>query len=457
VLSKNGVAAFKGADVNVDSVASALRAGTLVRGSVEPSGDQIRVNIRILDGSSGAELDHASFVKPTTGILAVRDELADEVARLLRQRLGPEVRLREERAAATNAEAWSNVQRAAKAAREARELAKADSAGAGARRFALADSLLARAEALDPKWPTPIIDRGTLALRQAEVTKDDLEKSKLIARGLGHAQRALALDPRNAEAFELRGTLRFRKRLLGLAPDPTESAELLRTAEEDLRQATTIDPSLASAWNVLSSLLYQKFNRVESNLAARRAYEEDAYLAAAPDIIWRLYATSYDLEQFVDASQWCDVGGKRYPADPRYVSCRLWLMTTNVRPPDVAEAWRLLGELQKLSPKSTWEMKRRETEMLIAVPIARAGLRDSARRVIVRARATPELDPRSDLVGFEVIVRTLIGDKDEALRILKVYLTSHPEHRAGYARAHTWWYRPLQDDPRFRAMVGTGG
>jgi tetratricopeptide (TPR) repeat protein len=258
--------------------------------------------------------------------------------------------------------------------------------------------------------------------------------------------------------LELRGTLRLRKRLLGLAPDPTEAAELLRTAEEDLRQATTIDPSRASAWSTLSVLLYEKFNRVEANLAARRAYEEDAYLAAAPDIIWRLYATSYDLEQFVDASQWCDLGGKRYPADARYVSCRLWLFTPlNFRPPDVAEAWRLLGELQKLTPKNAWETKRREAEMLIAVPIARAGLRDSARRVIERARAGPELDPRGELIAQEVLVRTLIGDKDEAIRLLKTFLTTHPEHRAGYSRAHTWWYRSLQDDPRFKSIVGTGG
>jgi hypothetical protein len=102
-------------------------------------------------------------------------------------------------------------------------------------------------------------------------------------------------------------------------------------------------------------------------------------------------------------------------------------------------------------------MKRRETEMVIAVPIARAGLRDSARRVIERAHAGSELDPRGDLTAYEVLAHTLIGDKDAALRLLKTFLTSHPEHRAGYSRAHTWWYRSLQDDPRFKAIVGTGG
>jgi TolB-like protein/tRNA A-37 threonylcarbamoyl transferase component Bud32/tetratricopeptide (TPR) repeat protein len=459
VISPNGVAPFRGVDISRDSVARVLRAGTIVEGSIDEAGaERLRVEVRLIDGNSGAELgSRASFERSRTDLLGIRDTLTSKVAMLVRQRVGEEVRLRQQRAGTRNAEAWSLVQRAAKVAREGESLAKADSAAAGAARFALADSLLSRAEALDTRWPTTVIARATLAFRQIRHIKDDLKKSELIDTGLGHAERALSLDPRNAEALEIRGTLRFYKRQLGLAPDPTESADLLRSAEEDLREATTIDPSRATAWNTLSLLFYKKFNRVEANLAARRAYEEDSYLEAAPEIIWRLYATSYDMEQFVDASQWCDEGEKRYPADPRFVSCRLWLMTSNLRPPDVREAWRLFGELQKRTPKSAWEMKRRETQMLIAVPIARAGMLDSARRVIERSRAAPELDPRGDLIGAEVLMRTLIGDKDEALRLLKVYLTSHPEHRAGYTRANTWWYRSLQDDPRFKAMIGADG
>jgi eukaryotic-like serine/threonine-protein kinase len=456
VISKHGVAPFKHGDVSIDSIARFLRAGTLVRGTVEEAGDRVRVTVRLVDGNSGVDFDRAKVEKPKTNALGARNELADEVASLLRERLGLEVHLREERSGTRNAEAWSLVQRATKAGKEGEELLKADSAGAGAQRFAGADSLLARAEVLDPKWAVPPITRGALAIRQVQNIKDDLRKGQLIADGLQHAQRAIAIDPRNAEALEVRGTLRYLKRYLGLAPDPAEAADLLRTAEEDLRQATSIDESRAAAWNTLSALLYQKFNRVESNLAARRAYEADAYLAAAPDIIWRLYATSYDLEQFVDAAQWCDVGHRRYPADPRFVSCRVWLQTSNVRPPDVADAWRQLGDLEKLTPKSAWEMRRRQMQMVIAVPIARAGMLDSARRVIERSRAGPELDPRGDLTGMEVVIRALIGDKDEALNLLKMYLTAHPEHRVGYTRHRTWWYRSLQDDPRFKAIVGSG-
>ena len=94
--------------------------------------------------------------------------------------------------------------------------------------------------------------------------------------------------------------------------------------------------------------------------------------------------------------------------------------------------------------------------MMAAVPIAHAGLVDSARRVMERARAGRDVDPRGELLGAEAVSRVLIGDRDEAIRLMQVYLTSHPEHREGFVKANTWWWRPLQDDPRFRELVGTG-
>ena len=60
------------------------------------------------------------------------------------------------------------------------------------------------------------------------------------------------------------------------------------------------------------------------------------------------------------------------------------------------------------------------------------------------------------MIGAEAVSRVLIGDRDEAIRLMQVYLTSHPEHREGFVKANTWWWRPLQDDPRFQELVGSG-
>jgi serine/threonine-protein kinase len=457
VVSTNGVARFR-QDPNVDTVAAALGAGTIVRGAIENVGDRVRVSFRLIDGNSGTEFPGArgSVEQPLTNGLTMRDELAEKVARQLRERIGPEVRLREVKSSATSHEAWSLVQRAARAAREAESLARADSAQLSNARFALADSLLARAATLDPRWPKPEVARGTLALRRAMLTADELRKPRLIDTALAFARAAVERDQRNAEALELRGTVSFHKRRAGFISHPSEGTQLIAAAEQDLTEATKLDPSRASAWNTLSALLYFKYDRLGSNNAAQRAYEADAYLEATPDIIWRLYATSYDLEYFPKASEWCLTGARRFPADPRFVSCQLWVLASTVQSPDVREAWRLLGELEKRLPRNVWERERRNMQMVVALAIAKAGLRDSAERVIDRSRTTRSLDPRGELIGQEAIVRALMGDKEGAIRLVTEYLTAHPEHRAGFTRANTWWWRSLQDDPRFRQLVATG-
>src|SRR6266487_4251221 len=76
VVSANGVAPFRGKEdsLSPDSIARALRASTLVDGSVEPVGDRVRVNVRLVDGTSGADVgERASFTLPGNQLLRVRD------------------------------------------------------------------------------------------------------------------------------------------------------------------------------------------------------------------------------------------------------------------------------------------------------------------------------------------------------------------------------------------------
>ncbi len=88
--------------------------------------------------------------------------------------------------------------------------------------------------------------------------------------------------------------------------------------------------------------------------------------------------------------------------------------------------------------------------------LARAGLRDSADAVARRARADAAIDPTRDLALLESYVRILLGDRDEALRLLSTYIATNPQFRASLARDQSWWFQELREDPRFKALVGTG-
>jgi tetratricopeptide (TPR) repeat protein len=233
---------------------------------------------------------------------------------------------------------------------------------------------------------------------------------------------------------------------------------LLRAAETDLRAAIKINPTQAGALYVLSQIQYQKgAGAIEAYNLAQRAYEADAYLTAAPQILWGLYATSYDLGQFPNAKTWCDEAKRRFPQQVVAARCQLWIMTTKAVRADPAEAWARAADYEKAVPPQEREYYRREGQIVVAAVLARAGLPDSARRVLVRARADRTIDPRGELMGYEAFVRTLLGDKKEAVDLLQKYLTDHPEHRRGFAKINAWWWRDLQSDPRFQTLVAAGG
>jgi hypothetical protein len=123
---------------------------------------------------------------------------------------------------------------------------------------------------------------------------------------------------------------------------------------------------------------------------------------------------------------------------------------------DPAEAWRRAAEYEQVVPPQQREYYRREGQIVVAAVLGRAGLPDSARRVLVRARADQTIDPRGELMGYEAVVRTMLGDKKEAVDLLQRYLTDHPDHRRGFAKVNAWWWRDLQNDPRFKTLVATG-
>jgi serine/threonine protein kinase len=456
VVSKNGAAMFRNSDAAPDSIAKALKAGTLVRGSVEELGDKLRVTVRLIDGNSGADIKRESFEQPKGNVLAARDSLAAKVADVLRSHVGEEVRLREERLGTSNVQAWTLLQRALKQKNDGEEQAANADTASSQRSLALADSLLAQAERLDPKWVDPIAARSAVAVAQARTAGGALGAKPRIEQGLAHANRALALDPRNADALESRGNLRYTKWALGLAANSREAAALLNDAEKDLKAAVAIEPAKAAAWAQLSQIYNQQDDFTQAKLAALTALEKDAYLTGTDKILWRLYATSYDLEQFPDAVKFCEQGGQRFPKSRDFVRCRLWLLTTGAVKPDIPGAWADYTRLQSLSQPQRWKYDQHEAKMLIAAGLARVGLPDSARHVLLSARADKSDDPGGELLSIEAFIRTLFNnpsDTDEAFRLLQRYLSEHPEHKAGMAESQSWWWRRLKQDPRFAELV----
>lgn len=450
VVSVNGVAPFRGASLPADSIGRIVDAGTVVDGSVERTGDRIRVNVRVLD-ASGSEFERVSFEHAAADVRAIRSSVVEESSRMLRAWLGEAIQLRNRRAEAENPAAWALVQRAEKTRRDGESFLRHDDLEGMDREFDRADVLLAQAELLDPEWDTPILLRGHIAHRRARLAHEPVERRRWIAVGLEHTRRALALTPESPRALELRGLLRYWAYLQDDTPDPEERRRLLLDAREDLEAAVRIDPSLADAHSALSHLYYQFDDVVGVVLSARRAYEEDAYLDAANSVLWRLVTGLYDLQQFTESRRWCAEGERRFPDDHRFAECRLLLMTTPEEEPDVERAWSLARRLASVSPEPRRAHETLKAELLAAGVIARAGNADSARAVLDRAggRLDHTVDPSYELLLLEAYMRVLAGDADAALERLRQYTAVNP----AYSFDHNWWWDRLRPDPRFGALT----
>ncbi|UCF21311.1 MAG: hypothetical protein JSU87_08005, partial [Gemmatimonadota bacterium] len=184
VISRNGVAPFRGTEISRDSIAQALEVGSLIYGTVEPDGDDIRVTYRLWDGNAGADFERGSVKEPAGDLIAIKDKAAEDVARILRVRLGEEIRVRERRAATSSTDAWALVQRAERTRKDAEELLVDDRVDAAFDAFQRADSLLAVAENVDRQWIEPTVLRGWIAYRRARLAADEQELERWIDVGL---------------------------------------------------------------------------------------------------------------------------------------------------------------------------------------------------------------------------------------------------------------------------------
>jgi hypothetical protein len=352
-------------------------------------------------------------------------------------------------------EAWERVQQAAvmeDRADEALELGDVDTAS---RRLVLADSVLAQAEARDPLWVEPVARRGWLAYRQSRLGGfDRAEYDEWIGVGLGHADRALALDADDPSSLELKGTLLYWRFLLNLIPDEGEADEAFHQAEGLLREAGT-----ASAQASLSHLLANGGDAQLAYAAARDSYEADPFLENADLTLWRMAQIQWDLADDRQSRRWCDEGSRRFPDFYRFEQCQLMLHALPGVEPDVPAAWEHMHEFVELSPPQSREVNEKLGLQIMGMVLARAELADSARAVMIRGRASPTLDPVRTIAYRESFGRVVLEDWDEAVSLMGLYFSANPPAVEGYRvgveeNSLPWYHAPLGDRPGFRALLG---
>ena len=459
VVSANGVRPFRGHEVPADSVGRALDAGSVVVGFVEPTRKGVNVQVQLKDGGSGTEYASKKFQLPSANVAAAKDSLTRLVSDFLRDRLGTAIELSETRQQSKSPEAWMLLQRAEKRRSDADSLLAVDSTTSGIAALDAADSILTTAARIDPSWSAPATVRASVAYRRARaLRKEPKAAAAAIDSGIVYATAAISRDARNADAYENRGSLYFLRYQLKLTRDQSESKTQLDSAEQDLLKAVDINPQQATAHATLTRLYYVplKVNIPQALVEAQLAYKSDAFLKDASFILTRLFWTNYDNQSFPEANRWCGEGTTKFPRDPFFVECHLWMMTSNngddgVRSAD--HAWKLYEQLTKLVPPKDSAFELRLAQIIVGGALAKAQLPDSAKHVLERARPPAGLDPENELIGYEAVMRVILGDQDEAVKLLTRYATTNPDHLKGFATGSGWWWRDIQGNPKFKALI----
>ena len=456
VVSRNGVAPFKGKNVSTDSIEKVLKVGTIVNGSVAQSGDRLRVKVELTDAVTGNQIASKTFDKARTDLFTLQDTLAKEVSQALRSQLGKEIDNAIARPGTSNAQAWEALQQVKQTLSSVDSVAATAGVQPAMDLLTSTDADLEKIEAMDPKWSDPVVLHGFNAFHRVTIGANGNPQQipKWLDAANADAEHALQLNPKDAEALELRGTVRFFKWSYNLEADPSNPQKLLLQSEADFRAAVQENPLQATAWNGLSYVLNSKNQYSQAKLAAQNAYNSDPYLKDVNKTIWRLFQNSIALNLPTEAKRWCDVGHQRFPDNYRFTECRLWLDDLPGQKLSADSVWKDYKDFMAQVPASVKPFNELKAGMLVALGLARAGLPDSGRAVAARSRGNPQIDPASELMVYEAQFRAQVGDKDDAIRLLERFFAANPPQRAFAKDDDSFWWDPIRDDPRYKALIG---
>jgi adenylate cyclase len=224
VIARDTAMTFKGKSVDVKAIGKDLGVRYVLEGSVQPSGDRMRVNAQLIDTGSGAHLWAEQFDTPRADLLQTQDEIVAHLASALYFQLTQAEAARLKRTPAANPNAEDLGLQCAAGGRKSNFFGKdANAAFALCERalaidpdnvrvlatlgikfsnlvslgvstdpkgdLAKADELVSKALALDPDYPWAHDEKGNILQEQGRMQE-----------AVAEHERALALDPSNADA-----------------------------------------------------------------------------------------------------------------------------------------------------------------------------------------------------------------------------------------------------------------
>ncbi len=384
-----------------------LKLNYVLEGSVRRASNQVRIDISLISAKDQTPVWSDSYTENQTDILKVQDEVADAVAQKLLLHLPKS----SDGAPPVDPDGYAFYLR-------------------GRRAWAVRD--LARSvpafEAAVQRLPNFVPAHAGLASAYAllsQAPNDAVPQSFSVPRAKAEVQRALALDPSNAEAHYVRGNI-----LMYYDWD-------FPAAEAELREAIRIDANSPTAHQWLGQYFMTQNRLADARAETQKALDLDP---VSPIFTTALAETSYYEHDFGDTIAKANLTLEQ---SPHFLLAEYWLGSAYREKKMYPEAIQHFRAASNLVPGNPALLT------VLAHSLALSGDRQGATSILnqLRTMAHQRYVPAMYLAAISIG----LGDKNSAFDELDRAVAEHDD-RMIYLAVEPM-ADPLRSDPRFQALL----
>lgn len=399
VAARTSAFSFKGTDAGIEEIAERLKVAHVLEGSVRKSGMQIRITAQLINAEDGYHLWSDTWDRTLTDVFAIQDEIAAAVVDALKVELLGEI----PRAAETDPQAFSLYL-------ESKSYANRHTADG----FEQAVNLLTQALAIDPEFSEGWSELASVQTNQAG--QRAVPAAEGFARAKASAERALAVDPKNARAMSTLGW-----NAMFWDWDFDKAAKLIARARE-------LEPGNASVLNAYA-VLNANFGRTDTAISL---YERALALdPLSMSVLANLSATYFNVGRFEDSADLLETMRLVDPETSWYPLLAGWLQLIRGNPAAALDHFANVGGSYQVWSNSFAYYEVGQVE-----------------------KADAALDSLKQRGGHAVQIAIAYahrGDKEAALEWLE---QAYEEHDDWLIEIRQFAYlKSLHDDPRWDALL----
>jgi len=252
VAARTSAFAFKGKQVDIQTVARQLNVGAVLEGSVRVSDDRLRITVQLINALTGFHLWTQTYDRDSRDLLSLQQEIATAVAGALKIKLLASDESKLMPGATRNADAYDAYLRGryGETVEDEPNL-----------RAALAAQ--EQALALDPQYADALAARADVAAQIGNMfTPNAHDREQLYTKAIESAQQAVALAPESGWAYSILG-----QTLANVKGD-------FKAADVAYRKSIELEPGNADVLHAYASFA-ASFGRADAINVARRAVQLD--------------------------------------------------------------------------------------------------------------------------------------------------------------------------------------